>query len=552
MDKSNSSIDIAPETPGVMIDSVPMLTPPKIAQVASLGVTMSHVNNASHSASLNVINCNANASENSNVDDEDNDEDNSNDNMQNSPALDFPEMRQQSRALVSERSVNATSSASNWNMSLNRDTTRYGRRRRANSFEETLPMPRISLRPRFRRHANADFDVHVPNSSDSNSHAYHDHHRDRTFNRNSQQETLGLQGIAMDMGMHTDIDVDTDIDMGIDMDTTMAWGQHDCHDNSRDCSCIDCMVNTNSTMNTTNATSNGFQSRNQFNGNNYSNNERRSSRSRHFRNHTYSGSDASTDIFAEALSLEASSSGIRNMFSSPLENTSTTHDYSQQSAPTVQIVHNSFQMNLLNHNLPPAAQTFAAPTSSVNPGTGIGTIGADVANDASFMPTSTSNLTTLRPIPRHHHNRTGTGDMNMLLSLLQPSHQHQSRPTPTGTGASNQSASVFTASPSLGTPNCTCTISTSSVSAFDQTSPPQWQDQSPENSAHCQSSPDSQKNSNVIQRHDHLGLNEQGNEAENESEFPFDEVRVLFYKGERELGNPQQQHQHQPQSIKKS
>lgn len=269
----------SPETPGANINPVP--------QVASSGVTMSHVNIPIGFAALNEDSGNANIE--FNIDENENDNENEhliNDNMNmnmdmirnDTPGvLDFPVMHP-SRPLEEEGGIDPSQSesstsatiASDWNMSLNRETVRRERRRaRANSFDEAMPMPRIALRPRFRKQVNAVVDVDVDAVVDAVVPPFSASHTRHEFNSNSNNNRNSSRTI-----------------------------------------------------------------------------QRRPSRSRHFRNHTYGGSDASTDIFTQALSLDASFSGIRNIFSAPPVNNSYDHTLqvsSQEIAPTLQIVHNSFK-----------------------------------------------------------------------------------------------------------------------------------------------------------------------------------------------------------------
>ena len=493
MDKSNSSSGSVPETPRVVpVNSETMSTPPRMVQVHHTSTSVTGPNNGNG--------------------------DTSHDNMQSSPALDFPFMRASRSAATSNASNRSTSrsrsrsrsthnntnnnnrtdtyaagalgadilstvtSATDWNMSLNRETQRSGRRRRANSFDETLPVPRIALMPRFKRH--------VPNTS----------------------AALATAGRPQDSAHE-------------------AWSQRqnqvdNDHEDSQDCSCMECMIGTMPRP----------WNEDQVGDSNINSDETSQRRGRrHFRNHTYGGSDASTDIFAAALNLEDSSG--RNFLSLPMDSGSyDSNDSSRpiELVPTVPIIHNAFEMTSISATLPPAAMTFAQPTTTTATNSTNGKI-----DTTSMSATATLNLS--RPVPRHHRNRFGSGDVNVPMPFVHPF--QQSRPTPPG--ASNQSASV--ASPSVGTPTCTCTISTSSVSAFDQTSPPQWQDQSPGSSSSIfqnlrdVSSPDSRINSHEFDNLNRPNASVDANVNVNpsierkESEFPFDEVEVLLYdQGERE------------------
>jgi hypothetical protein len=496
MDKSNSSCGSVPETPMVVpVNSETMSTPPRMVQV--------------HHASTSVTGPNNGNGETSH------------DTMQSSPALDFPFMRASSSAATSNASYRSTSrsgsrtrstrndnntnnnnrtdthaagalgadnlntvtSATDWNMSLNRETQRLGRRRRANSFDETLPVPRIALRPRFKRH--------VPNNSAALATAGRS--QDSTYEAWSQR--------------HNQVDND--------------------HEDSQDCSCMECMIGTMPWP----------RNEDQIGDSSININETRTQRRgrRHFRNHTYGGSDASTDIFAAALNLEDSSG--RHFLSLPMDTGSyDSNDSSRpiELVPTVPIIHNAFEMTSISATLPPAAMTFAQPTTTT------ATNSTNDKIDATSM-SATATLNFSRPIPRHHRNRFGSGDVNVPVPFVHPF--QQLRPTPPG--ASNQSASV--ASASVGTPTCTCTISTSSVSGFDQTSPPQWQDQSPESSSSIfqnlrdLSSPDSRINSREFDNLNRPNASVDANSNVNpsierkESEFPFNEVQVLWYdQSERE------------------
>lgn len=328
---------------------------------------------------------------------------------------------------TSTDSTNSVANTIRWNsMSLNRETIRYNtRRRRASSFDELPPVPRVSLRPRFTRHLDRSL---VPSTSRS------------SLSTSSQHQP-----------------------------------------NVSNCTCMECIMNSLSSESqedgTTNPNSSRLSTNNNLTGFLHIDHEVTTrpiplrivhphpTRHRHFRNHTYGGSDASTDIFSLAMELEQSTADQRGLSN----NSDLASSSNQEATATVPIVHpNPFELSSLNQNLPPAVQTFMAPCNPV---------------PSTNTNSSSANIT--RPIPRHRKH-LGLGETSFLTSI------HSSLPRtrpPSITINANQYTNVTTnptmmgtanitnnASPSLGTPTCTCTLSTSSVSAFDQTYSPQWQD----------------------------------------------------------------------------
>ena len=188
-------------------------------------------------------------------------------------------------------------------------------------------------------------------------------------------------------------------------------------------------------------------------------------RGHHFRHHTYGGSDSSSDIFSLAMELDATDAPF----------SSSEHD------GTVPIIHNTFELSQLHQNLPPAVQTFVAPRD----------------------PTSSTRDISRSNRPRHSRKRPADTSFPRNPSNI------------------NQPSSKATAS--FGTPTGTCTLSTSSVSAFDHTSSPQWQDQSPGNTSTIfqgLQSPESQAR-------EEFESSAISGEDEKSSSLPFDEVHLL-------------------------
>ena len=360
------------ETPRLNAPLRPMLSPPRMPSHGT-GVTSNHENEGS---------------------DQNDDREEENElyvrpgQNRTSPLLDFPVMQQGRTTPLEISSRCPTRNRSSWRMSLNRETSTgsvydggRGRRRRASSLDESLPVPRISLRPRFTR-----------NTSSARSPQF------------SNNVMAGLQ------------------------DTQQ---QH--QTSSENCSCLDCMVAALS------SSSERISSmRSQDTQDEIRTRRRRPTNPSHFRSHTYSGSDTSTDIFAAAMEMERS-----DFVSTPPFSASNNDSV----APTIPIFHNPFELSSINHTLPISVQKFIPPSNSVS-------------RDIN------------RPIPRYNFPRTATGDASLITSTSAQPARHLS-------STSNQPGSI--ASTSLGTPTCTCTISTSSVSAFDQTSPLQLQQQSPGN-----------------------------------------------------------------------
>jgi hypothetical protein len=188
-------------------------------------------------------------------------------------------------------------------------------------------------------------------------------------------------------------------------------------------------------------------------------------RGNHFRHHTYGGSDSSSDIFSLAMELDATDAPFP----------------SSEHNGTVPIIHNTFELSQLHQNLPPAVQTFVAPRD----------------------PTSSTRDISRSNRPRHSRKRPADTSFPRNPSNI------------------NQPSSIATAS--FGTPTGTCTLSTSSVSAFDHTSSPQWQDQSPGNTSTIfqgLQSPESQAR-------EEFESSAISGEDEKSSSLPFDEVHLL-------------------------
>lgn len=286
------------------------------------------------------------------------------------------------------------------------------RRRRANSLDEGLPVPRISLRPRFTRHVTG-----ASRSGGGNGGG-----RTNTNSRSPPHLVFRQQ-------------------------------QHDPSDSS--CSCLECLIRAMPSRSNSGSSGNGTSN---------GNTPPTSNRPSHFRSHTYNGSDSSnTDIFAMALQTE---------------------QFSETSAPTVPVIHGSpaFELSSLQQNLPPAAQTFFAPrerestSSSYNSynisGTGTGSsTGRERSRDRDKKVGSYDNPS--RPIPRHHPNRKLPMPMHGF-SAAAAAAQSSASTTVHGHGhghvrhaSGSTHHSPFRTSPSMGT--ATCTLSLSSVSAFDQT-----------------------------------------------------------------------------------
>lgn len=381
-------------------------------------------------------------------------------------------------------SSHSLATSTRWNsMTLNRETVRYHtHRRRASSFDELPPVPRVSLRPRFTRHFDLSL---VPATSRS------------ALSPSSQHQP-----------------------------------------NLPNCTCMECIMNSLSSEYNEDATNSSAArpSNNNLAGFLHIDHEATTrqllplrmhhphpTRQRHFRNHTYGGSDSSTDIFSLAMELEQSTTDQRQYSNGGLASSS------QEPTATVPIIHpNPFELSSLNRNLPPAVQAFMAPCNPVN-------------------TTSTSSANITRPIPRHRKN-LGLGETTFLNSI----HSSIPRTRPSSnTASSNQHVIAATttttaitnnASPSLGTPTCTCTLSTSSVSAFDQTYSPQWQDNaSPggsifqglkdHSSVHSSTSSVKRGRENNVEctetnvnakrmSHDNVG--------QHKSTLPFDEVHLLI------------------------
>lgn len=391
MESSHSSDGSIPETPWRESPDRPMMSPPGMqfqqVQQEEIGVMPSHVN----------------------IDTNHDGDGDSNDNnifiARTAALLDFPVMRHH-RPILGQSST-TTFSRLSYNLSLNRETVRRGRRR-TSSFDDIVPVPRIALKPRFSR------------LTDSN-----------------RYQPIDLSPIRHQLS-------------------------------SDSCSCMECIAASVAALpNPVNSSGNQIPVE-----------WLRPRRATHFRHHTYGGSDASTEIFAAAMELE-------------MEENSDSRISSSEHEATVPIIHNSFEFSQLHQNLPPAAQTFIAPRD-----------------------TASSSRDINRPIPRRHRKRTAE------ISFPCP---------PTSCQVGRQpSASITTQS--FGTPTCTTTCS-SDVSAFDQTSPHHWQDQSPGN---CSTIFQGLKSLDSRDEDDHKFKSE-GTDGGEESSLPFDEVHLLMDQGDVDI-----------------
>ena len=339
--------------------------------------------------------------------------------LDRSTLLNFPAM-QESHPLL-DNSVDASTTPTHLSLYLNRETPRRGRRRRATSFDDLMPIPRIALKPRFSKLADRSSMLNPIHFSSSCRRSFSD-----------------------------------------------------------DCSCIECLAAHVTPM--PDAGRLRTENTNSTNRESPSRVERlRPRRATHFRHHTYGGSDSSSsNIFSEAAELERTDAIL-----------SSSHPLDQ----TVPIVHNSFELSQLQQNLPSGAKVFIAPRDALP-------TGRDIS----------------RPIPRHRRKRAA-GDMSTQIPGSTALVRRQTSST----------QQVHTASPSLGTPTCACTLSTSSASAFDQASPPQWQEQSPGNGrAHFQGLKVEPSSSGSQAR-------DEGHEKK--SSLPFDEVHFLMDQGEIDAEN---------------
>lgn len=326
--------------------------------------------------------------------------------------LDFPVMRQSNRtSLRGGLSFSPNTSRSNLNMTLNRETVRRGRRR-SSSFDDLLPVPRITLRPRFSALTHSTARMHqLAHFSPSER-----QHQPRTHS----------------------------------------------------CSCNKCMACLAALAALPNRES---QSTNQPPADRF-----RPRIATHFRHHTYSGSDSSNDIFAAAMELEENSAD---------------RVASSEHEATVPIIHNPFELSQMHQNLPPAAQTFVAPRDT----------------------TASNN----RSRPRH---RKRSADVSFPC------------PTTATNSSNRQNQAASTTTQSFGTPTCT-TICSSSISAFDQTSPNQWQDQSPGNCSIFQGlkSVETPREEDDTNDNDN-NFQSEGSNRGDQSTLPFDEVHLLMDQGD--------------------
>eukprot|EP00554_Chaetoceros_debilis_P002308 CAMPEP_0194098348 /NCGR_PEP_ID=MMETSP0149-20130528/58332_1 /TAXON_ID=122233 /ORGANISM="Chaetoceros debilis, Strain MM31A-1" /LENGTH=593 /DNA_ID=CAMNT_0038784393 /DNA_START=84 /DNA_END=1865 /DNA_ORIENTATION=- len=354
-------------------------------------------------------------------------------------------------------------SGSNFNFSAGTPAIWQGRghpfarnrsRRRANSLDEVMPVPRIQLRPRFTRHVNLNATRAAGNDAGGGADSV-------SGSGSGSGGTINMNNSPTHL--------------------MFRQQQHDPSDPS--CSCLECLLRAMPSRSNSRSSGNTPPTSNQDE--DHQNRNRRSGRNRptHFRSHTYNGSDSTsnTDIFAMALQTE---------------------QFSETSAPTVPVIHGSpafpFELSSLQQNLPPAAQAFFAPAprdgnfSHSNSLSAAGSNSGSVSGSGSVRELNSNRDKKVgsyenpsRPIPRHHPNRKLPGHGNSHGHV-----RHASGGTTTGTGTvvTGIHHSPFRTSPSMGT--ATCTLSLSSVSAFDQTTSPHWQQHSMSLSSQAQSPPD--------------------------------------------------------------
>lgn len=425
MEEARDRNDDEPETPRTSLNySRPMLTPPRLVQVATQNRNQNEGDEAdmqqttSHQINVDDVIQLERDSERLHIPQNENSSSTIVFNTQTPSELNFPNMRQSISSSSTSTGISQVTSPSDWNMSLNRETVRRGRRRRASSFDNSIPIPRISLRPRFSRHSDNANNSNVPGNEPGSQ-------------QSSQSNIINGE--------------------------SLLYSNFAAHGDG--CNCAQCASNRLPSFDVTahrHPSGARIRPRNR----------------RHFRHNTYGGSDASTDVFAEALqgdSLDNFSFALSPQFENiDLSNHSSSSTNNDQSNGVVSIVHNPFELSAIEASLPPAAMAFAPPSDVNSTSTRVGRNPSQQASSSS----TTASTVIPRPIPRP---QPPLADSHPIPHPLL-GHTRSKAQVASTTNVNHSTAATSTASPSLGTPTCTCTISTSSVSAFDQTSPPQWQD----------------------------------------------------------------------------